>query len=220
MKHIMIDLEMNSINKENLEVRNYLKREIIEIGAVMMDEEYRIVKTLNQYIKPEYNPIVEEIVELTGISNEKVDKSRGFKEAMEEFLEWIGEDDVILYSWSEHDLMQMRKECSYKEVTSDKLETIFEHWVDFQMEFGKLLGIEKKISLNYAIGAAELTFEGQEHNALDDALNTAHIFQLSKNRKEFERVMQPIIELFRPKETTYSIGDLIPKEFYSSLDEE
>ena len=32
MKHIMIDLEMNSINKENLEVRNFLKREIIEIG--------------------------------------------------------------------------------------------------------------------------------------------------------------------------------------------
>lgn len=220
MKHIMIDLEMNSINKENLEVRNYLKREIIEIGAVMMDENYQIIKTLNRYIKPQFNPIVEQIEELTGISNEKVVESKGFPEVMTEFLDWIGEDEVIMYSWSEHDLMQLRKECAYKEVNSERLNDIFDHWVDFQLEFGKLLGIEKKISLNYAIGAAELLFEGQEHNALDDALNTAHIFQLSKNQEEFERVMQPIIELFRPNETTYSIGDLIPKDFLATLEKE
>jgi len=219
MKHIMIDLEMNSINKDNLEVRTYLKREIIEIGAVMMNDEYEIIKQLNLYIKPQFNPIVEQIEELTGISNEKVDASKNFKEVMNEFLEWIGEDDVTIYSWSEHDLMQMRKECVYKEVESERLEDLFDHWVDFQLEFGKLLGIEKKISLNYALGAAELAFEGQEHNALDDALNTAHIFQLSKNKKEFERVMQPIIELFRPKETTTSMKDLIPKEFFSQIGE-
>lgn len=216
MKHIVIDLEMNSINKENLEVRTYLKREIIEIGAVMMDEDYKIIKQLNQYIKPQYNPIVEQIEELTGISNEKVDESRNFNEVMEEFMNWIGDEEVTIYSWSEHDLMQMQKECAYKEVNCDRLNDLFDHWVDFQMEFGKLLGIEKKISLNYAIGAAELCFEGQEHNALDDALNTAHIFQLSKNKEEFERVMQPIIELFRPKETTFSIGELIPKEFFTT----
>ena len=111
----------------------------------------------------------------------------------------------------------MKKECQYKEFSSEKLDHLFNHWVDFQQEFGNLLGIEKKIALNYALGAAELSFEGREHNALDDALNTAHILQLSRNKEEFEKVMQPIIELFRPKETTYSIGDLIPKEFLDSL---
>lgn len=219
-KHIMIDLEMNSINKDNLEVRNYLKREIIEIGAVMMDEKFEIIKTLNVYIKPQFNPIVEQIEELTGISNESVCKSKNFQEVMIDFLEWIGDEEATIYSWSEHDLMQMRKECEYKGVQSERLTYLFNHWVDFQLEFGKLLGIEKKISLNYAIGAAELLFEGQEHNALDDALNTAHIFQLSKNKEEFERVMKPIIELFRPQETTYTIGSLIPKEFLASLEKE
>lgn len=220
MKHIMIDLEMNSINKENLEVRNFLKREIIEIGAVMMDEEFKIIKTLNLYIKPQFNPIVEQIEELTGISNESVVSSKNFQEVMLEFLEWIGDEEAIIYSWSEHDLMQMRKECEYKGVNSERLSRLFETWVDFQLEFGRLLGIEKKISLNYAIGAAELAFEGQEHNALDDAMNTAHIFQLSKNKKKFERVMKPIIDLFRPQETTYTIGSLIPKEFLASLEKE
>ena len=219
MKHIMIDLEMNSINKENQEVRTYLKREIIEIGAVMMDEEFKIIKTLNIYIKPQFNPIVDKIEELTGISNEKVVESNGFLEVMEEFIQWIGEGEVTIYSWSEHDLMQLKKECSYKGVNSERLEYLFDHWVDFQEEFGVLLGIEKKISLNYAIGAAELSFEGQEHNALDDALNTAHILQLSKNKKEFERIMQPIIELFRQTETTFSIGEFIPKDFFLSIKE-
>ena len=219
MKHIMIDLEMNSINKDNLEVRNYLKREIIEIGAVMMDDMFNIISTLNIYIKPQFNPIVEKIEELTGISNAKVDESLGFNEVMQQFIEWTGEDDAIIYSWSEHDLIQLRKECEYKQVNSKRLNYLFENWVDFQQEFGVLLGIEKKISLNYALGAAELCFEGQEHNALDDALNTAHILQLSKNKENFEKVMQPIIDLFKPQATTFSIRDLIPKEFFASSEE-
>ena len=219
MKHIMIDLEMNSINKDNLEVRNYLKREIIEIGAVMMDDMFNIISTLNIYIKPQFNPIVEKIEELTGISNAKVDESLGFNEVMQQFIEWTGEDDAIIYSWSEHDLIQLKKECEYKQVNSKRLNYLFENWVDFQQEFGVLLGIEKKISLNYALGAAELCFEGQEHNALDDALNTAHILQLSKNKENFEKVMQPIIDLFKPQATTFSIRDLIPKEFFASSEE-
>ena len=219
MKHIMIDLEMNSINKDNLEVRNYLKREIIEIGAVMMDDMFNIISTLNIYIKPQFNPIVEKIEELTGISNAKVDESLGFNEVMQQFIEWTGEDDAIIYSWSEHDLIQLKKECEYKQVNSKRLNYLFENWVDFQQEFGVLLGIEKKISLNYALGAAELCFEGQEHNALDDALNTAHILQLSKNKENFEKVMQPIIDLFKPQATTFSIRDLIPKEFFTTSEE-
>ena len=161
MKHVMIDLEMNSIEKENQEIRNFIKREIIEIGAVMMDDQYKIIKQLNCYIKPEYNQIVEKITELTGISNEMVASSKSFKEAMEEFIEWIGDGEVIIYSWSEHDLNQMRKECEFKQVVGDRVDYILNHWVDFQEEFGKLLGIEKKISLNYAVGAAELSFEGK-----------------------------------------------------------
>lgn len=218
MKHIMIDLEMNSINKNNTEVRNFLKREIIEIGAVMMDEDFNIINQLNVYIKPQFNPIAEKIEELTGISNERVLKSKGFNDAMKEFIEWIGDDNAIIYSWSEHDLNQMKKECAYKEFQEERMKKLFDQWVDFQSEFGKLLGIEKKISLSYALGAAELSFEGREHNALDDAMNTAHILQLSRNKTEFEKVMQPIIELFRPKETTYSVGDFIPKEFLSSIE--
>lgn len=216
MKHIMIDLEMNTINKEHHEVRAYLKREIIEIGAVMMDDEFHIINEINIYIKPQFNPIVDKIKELTGISNEIVDGSETFEQAMETFLTWIGDGDVTMYSWSEHDLTQLKKECAYKGISNHRLEYLFDQWVDFQEEFGRLLGIEKKISLNYAIGSAELSFEGKEHNALDDARNTARILQLSKNKQEFERVMEPIIELFRPKQTTFSIGDLIPKEFFQN----
>ena len=216
----MLDFEMNGIDKENQEVRAFLKREIIEIGAVMMDDEFQITSHLNCYIKPEYSPIAENIESLTGISNETVAKAKDFKNAMAEFLDWIGDGDVTVYSWSEHDYNQLKKECDYKKVTGESVDRLFSNWVDFQKEFGELLGIEKKIALNDAVSAAELSFEGTEHNALCDALNTAYILQLSKNKAEFEQVMKPIIEIFRPaKGTGVTLGDLIPKDLLLSLPE-
>ena len=37
MKYIFLDLEMNPVNREFKEVRKCCSREIIEIGAVMLD---------------------------------------------------------------------------------------------------------------------------------------------------------------------------------------
>ena len=39
------------------------------------------------------------------------------------------------------------------------------------------------------------------HDAMDDAVNTAYILQLSKNKEEFNHIMQPIIDVFKPKIT-------------------
>lgn len=55
---------------------------------------------------------------------------------------------------------------------------------------------------------------------MDDAVNTAYILQLSKNKEEFNRVMQPIIDVFKPKEQlTFSLGSLMAG-FMEELPEE
>lgn len=40
MKHIVVDLEMNSLAKEYKVEKEICNREIIEIGAVVLDENY------------------------------------------------------------------------------------------------------------------------------------------------------------------------------------
>ena len=52
-------------------------------------------------------------------------------------------------------------------------------------------------------------FQGKEHDALWDARNTAEVFVLSKDKEKFEKVMAPIMEVYKPKQTmTYSLGDI------------
>jgi len=211
MKHIMVDLEMNDISRQYKEKRQVCKREIIEIGAVMMDETFDIVDQLRIYVKPQYNTITHDITELTGITDDMVKDAEYFEQAMDHFFDWCGgREDITIYSWSDSDVKQLRKECELKQYHVEEMKPLFRHWVDFQKEFGKLLGIEKKIALKYALGAVNRDFDGHAHDAMDDALNTAYILQLSQNREEFNMVMQPIIEIFRPKEElTFSLGDLM-----------
>ena len=54
MKHIVIDLEMNKIARSS-EARKICKSEIIEIGAVMLDENLQEIGNFRTYVKPEYN---------------------------------------------------------------------------------------------------------------------------------------------------------------------
>ncbi len=49
MKHIVVDLEMNSIPKES-EERMFCSREVVEIGVVMLDG-YREISSLKNICK-------------------------------------------------------------------------------------------------------------------------------------------------------------------------
>ena len=40
MKHVVVDLEMNPVDREYREVRKRLRDEVIEIGAVELGEDY------------------------------------------------------------------------------------------------------------------------------------------------------------------------------------
>ena len=89
MQHIMIDLEMNKIEKQ-WRGKNKLSSELIEIGAVRMDDHFEVVDTYQSYVKPEFGTMDAVIIDLTGITDDKVKDAPGFAEAMDDFTEWIG----------------------------------------------------------------------------------------------------------------------------------
>ena len=61
MKHVVVDLEMNPVDREFREVRKRLRDEVIEIGAVKLGEDYVQESTFRCYVKPEYGPIKKHI---------------------------------------------------------------------------------------------------------------------------------------------------------------
>ena len=54
MIHIVIDLEMNPIKRDLKEVRKFLQDEVIEFGAVKLDENYQQFDTFQLYVKPAF----------------------------------------------------------------------------------------------------------------------------------------------------------------------
>lgn len=213
MKYVFVDFEMNAIRSKFKEARAICRSEIIEIGAVMLDDTYQEIAEFRQYVKPEINEISQKYENLTGVTNEKVKDAPNFLGAMEVFRDWCvntsGDDSFCIYAWSDSDLRQIQKEMELKKLNPQPFEILTNDWYDFQKQFCDLLGLERRISLEVAVGSISKKFEGTMHDALWDARNTATIFALSKNEEEFERTMRPIIDMLKPSQPmTFTMGDL------------
>lgn len=211
MKHIVVDLEMNPVDRENQEVRKKLSGEIIEIGAVCLDDNFRQEGEFQCYVAPEYGTIKKHITELTGITQETVEGKEHFCQAFRSFVDWVGDDEAKIYSWSMSDIKQLRKECRLKMQEFDT-SWLDSRWVDLQQAFDDRLGLHNSLGLKHALGSMNRDFEGTAHTALADAINTSAILALMQDDQKFREVMAPVIEVLKPKdELSASLADICPE---------
>jgi len=213
MKHIVVDLEMNNIRRRS-EARKICTNEIIEIGASMLDENLWEIGKFQIYVKPEYNDvIVPKISKLTGITNEMVANAPTFSVAFKQFTDWCLniKDDVMIYAWSNTDHSQVMKEIQLKQYKlSEEEHKLIEHgWTDFQNEFDIHLGFERQISLKLALDMAGIDFNGRQHDALDDARNTAKLLRVFKDEELFDQTLRKIEEVMKPSSLENTLGNLI-----------
>lgn len=203
-----MDFDMNQIDNSHPDELKICKNEIIEIGAVKLDDTYKEIDSFKTYVKPGITPVTSRITNLTGITNEMVDDAPDFAIAMDRFIAWGLSADVI-YAWSENDLRQFNRERKLKSYNNPDAQKLASKWKDFQKEFARMLGTRRRLALSDAVFYLGEDFQGKEHDALWDARNTAEVFVLSKNREKFEKIMAPIMNAYKPKENmTYSIGDV------------
>ena len=211
MKHVVVDLEMNPVSREFREVRRKLNEEVIEIGAVRLDENFQQEAEFQCYVKPEYGPIKKHITSLTGITQAMVADKKTYAACFQDFVDWVGEEETKIYSWSMSDIKQLRSECRYKLPDFD-IEWLNARWVDLQQEFDDRLGLHNSLALKHALGAMDHKFEGTQHTALADAINTSAILTLIQDDAKFKETMKPVLEILQPKDDlSSSIGDLCPE---------
>lgn len=212
MKHIVVDLEMNNVARKS-EARKICCMETIEIGAVMLDDNYQEISSFRTYVKPEYNEtVMPKITDLTGITNAMVMNAPKFREALRMFTNWcLGTgDQVTIYAWSDSDFSQIRKEMELKsyEVSEEERLLLDTEWTDFQKQFDGHLGFEKQVSLKMALEMAGIGFSGREHDALDDARNTAELLQTFMDGDAFDRTLKKIEEVMKPVSVGTTLGSM------------
>ncbi len=212
MKHIVVDLEMNTIRRKS-EVRKVWNMETIEIGAVMLDDNLEEIASFRTYVKPEFNDCIErKITKLTGITDDMVINAPCFSEALKMFTNWClwTNDDVTIYAWSESDYMQISNEMLLKkyQVSEGEKDLLLNEWSDFQHEFDSHLGFQKQVSLKMALDMAGVDFFGREHDALDDARNTAELLHIFRDINLFDLTLRKIKEYMEPSSAASSMGEL------------
>ncbi len=209
MKYAVIDLEMCKVPKGYRKYGFKYRQETIQIGAVLLDENYEVIDEFDTFVKPQYGMIDSFIENLTGISQSDVAGAPCFEEALEAFLDWLPADDVRCVSWSGSDPKQLIHETFEKGIVDDRLEVIFANWIDCQKTFGKKMERKNPYSLEEALFISNIAPEGRAHNGLVDAANTATLFAKLETEPDFR--LNELYETARSEEVehlSFCMGDL------------
>lgn len=183
--YVVIDLEMcNTYQSISNRTMRY-KTELIQIGAVSLDENFNVKDSFVTYVSPEFGRIDRKINHLTGISAEDIKDAPSAQEALESFTLWLP-DTPQFVAWSENDERQIRKEFKRKQFDIPALSGTFGNWIDCQQIFAEKLNATKRYKLSEALSIADISYDDGAHDALVDARNTAKLFAKLKSGETLE----------------------------------
>lgn len=183
MNYIVLDLEWNQAAYKIDEEAN-IPFEIIEIGAVKLDENADIVDTFQELIRPQVYPfLLRRTKQLTGWTDADLDK-RGiyFEDAAVKFLNWCGKDCTFCV-WGSSDLTQLERNMDYYGIRIPWKYPF--KYLDVQKLYALQAGEGKtRRPLEAVVEAFGIPADRPFHHAADDAMYTAKVFR-KIDRKEF-----------------------------------
>ena len=142
--------------------------QILEIGAVKVFNN-EIKSEFHCFIKQNGNKLTNLDKKITKLTNSQLENGISLEKALTEFYKFC--DDNIIYTWSNSDKKIL--DINLNRINS-KLSFDFH---DGREEiFNKYTGFKRNLSVTDAINWVGEYFEGEKHNALNDAKNTATIF--------------------------------------------
>ena len=215
MQHIFLDFEMHPIDRRFREDRVIIRNEIIEFGAVMLEENLSEISAFRKYVKPERMiKMAEYIKDLTGITQAELAGADKFADVLESFITWCKSfgEEYMIYAWSKNDLEQIKGELEIKHIEiSPEIEELMNNWEDFQVEFCELVKAEKPMNLEKALNEAGIAFDGRMHDALWDSRNTAQLYRETRDKEKFMKEYEAIWARIADENegsSFYSLGDL------------
>ncbi len=178
-KYCVIDLEATCWKRGD---PNRAPAEIIEIGAVLLDENYNYISEFDYFVRPIYNPtLTEYCTDLTSIKQADINSALKLPAVITFLKDWLGTtEDVIFCSWGYFDKKQLLREC-----TDHMIDYPFDdNHINIKVRFSEIMRRTKKMSLRKALKILDLQFEGVQHRAIFDAKMTAEVFKIIMNKNK------------------------------------
>lgn len=177
--YIVFDLEWNQSAHGKEDSVEDFPFEIIEIGAVKLDEEFCMRDEFHRLIRPQvYTKLHYAISEVTHMDMEELNRcGEVFPAAAQSFVEWCeaGADEVIYCTWGSMDLMELQRNFKYYGMENPFPKPLF--YYDVQKLYGLFCRDGDKPSLDAAVADLEILEDRPFHRALDDAWYTGKVLQ-------------------------------------------
>ncbi len=191
MEYIVLDLEWNS---SYYKPQGRFLNEIIQIGAVKLDDSFNVVDTFQVYIKSQIvKKLSSRTIKLTGISNERMTSGTSFRNAVLQYNDWAGNDAVTM-TWSTSDLYAIVENSRI--FLDNSIRFSLNNYLDLQSYIQgelKLLGhsIASQISLANAASLLGINTDGFElHNAKDDSYLCGLMLKKCYNDERFQNLVR------------------------------
>ena len=226
LNYIIFDLEWS--NYYNYATKTGIN-EVVEIGAIRLNDSLNIVDTFKQLVKPTFaKKISNRCKSITKITNDEV-KSEGisFTDAMADFKRWCGNGDNVFLSWSNSDLYVLAN--NYLKVLGNCHVSFIKKYCDAQkycmaflpkqeLKSGNQVGLSRCAEMfGISVDTEKL------HRALADCYVTAECLKKVYNSDKikgyisvcdssfFERMLYKPYMILEPHSSLFEVNDVVIK---------
>ena len=175
MHYIVFDLEWNiagHANKVDPAIKAAIPFEIIEIGAVRLDENFKPLNRFSVNVRPQLYPILSGYVAaVTRRMQQSMKFGLSFQDAARSFRDFCG-DDFVFCTWSDSDIATLKMNLDFFGLAS----LMPARSLDVQYLFDALIersGMQR--SIEYAIDFLRIQKNQPFHQAVTDAHYTGRI---------------------------------------------
>ena len=204
MNYVVLDLEWNQPDKNDA-VNSELPFEIVEIGAILLNEDRQIIGEFTQIVKPavytEMNRVTGKLIQL---HMTELKHGKPFTLTMEEFFEWCG-DNYVFCTWGTQDLTELQRNMKYHNMPALALRPF--PYLDVQKLFSIAYDKDRKIrrSLEYAVDFLKIEQDIPFHRAFSDAYYTAKVMASIQEVFVFENYSYDVFHVPKRREDEVNV---------------
>lgn len=187
MEFVILDLEWNGTYSKR---KNGFFNEIIEFGAVKVNDRLCVEDTFSILVKPQIGKkLSSKVKNLTNISSEELGLGIPYTKAVSKFKKFLG--DGVLMTWGTSDILALMENHKYY-LGTDRLNYISEY-INLQSFCERRVYYEKGKQMGLSTAAQLLGIDEQgieHHRALDDSLLALACFRKLYDAEELKQFFE------------------------------
>ena len=172
MNYLVVDFEFTFYKRPVGRPRAFFA-EIIEIGAVKLDESLKECGKLQNFVKPHFFPKhAKDAMDFCMITDADMKKAITFPAMLEKMSAMYEAGNTLFVAWGDADYKVLAEGCSRHKLENPVLQA---DYLDLAEAYKLWRGEENTPGLKTAITEMEVTADGLAHTAFDDAYNTGKV---------------------------------------------